>query len=79
MWRTENLDDEYSEIFDKLLATQQKVLLSGGLSKAFSPQITALVLGKHGYHNRTDVTSNGETIQQPVTEIKRRVVKPDDS
>jgi hypothetical protein len=77
-WRQDNVDAEYSDIFDALLAKQERALLSGGLSKKFSSQITALALGKHGYHNKTDHTSSDGSMTPQVTEIQRRIVKPDD-
>ena len=76
-WRAEDKDDEYSDIFDKLLAQQERVLLSGGLSKRFNAAVTNMVLSKHGYAAKQDHTSSDGSMTPQVTEIKRRIIKDD--
>ena len=47
-------DKEFSDILGKLLQKQQKVLINNGLGGSFNAQITKLVLGKHGFHEKVD-------------------------
>lgn len=76
-WRNRGVDEEFTNIYDNLMAEQERTLLRGGLSKQFSGAITAMILTKHGYANKTDLTSSdGSMTPQAVTAIERRVVKP---
>jgi len=58
---------EFSDMLDRLQKTQEKVLLTGGLSGNMNSTITKLVLSKHDYsdkvENRTDITTKGDKIQ----------------
>lgn len=47
-------DKVFSDILKKLLSKQQKVLINNGLGGSFNAQITKLVLGKHGFHDKVD-------------------------
>lgn len=69
-WRKHE-DKEFSDILGKLLAKQQKVLINSGLAGDFNAQITKLVLGKHGFHDKmdTDVTSSDGTMKPTVIEL----------
>jgi len=42
----------FSDILDDVSKTQEQVLLKNGLNNKFNSNITKLVLGKHGYHDR---------------------------
>ena len=50
---------EFLDILEAIKREQQKVLLNKGLSGDFNSQITKLVLGKHGYHDKQDVGVSG--------------------
>lgn len=51
---------EFLDILEAIKREQQKVLLNKGLSGDFNSNITKLVLGKHGYHDKQDIeTPNG--------------------
>lgn len=76
-WRKDNVDPEFSDMIDDLLAEQERILLTGGLSKSFNATVTGLVLSKHGYANKTDHTSSDGSMTPQVTEIRRTVVKPE--
>ncbi len=62
---------EFSDILGHILAEQERRLISNGLSGAYNSNITKLVLGKHGYHDKqdTDITTKGEKIEN-TDEIK---------
>lgn len=49
-------NEEFLGILEKCNERQQQVLLNGGLLGDLNPTITKLVLGKHGYHERQEVT-----------------------
>lgn len=68
---------EFRNIYDEILATQEKGLLRGGLSNVFNPSITKLVLGKHGYHEKQDTAISGPN-EGPIESITRKVVDPKD-
>lgn len=63
----DELNKEFSHILEDLLAEQEKRLLDNGLSSHYNSNITKLLLTKHGYTDKTDVTSDGKAI---VTVIK---------
>jgi len=59
VWKSEEGKEEYSDILAKLLATQENVLVNKGLKNEFNSNITKLVLGKHGHHEKHDNTHGG--------------------
>lgn len=46
-------------ILADIQATQQELLLNSGLTGEFNSTITKLVLGKHGYSEKSENTQNG--------------------
>jgi hypothetical protein len=46
--------EEFSDILDQIQQKQEMLLVSKGLSSEFNSNITKLVLGKHGYHEKVD-------------------------
>ena len=68
-WATHDDKQEFSDILDKCMAMQQKILVSKGLSNDFNSAITKLMLGKHGIHEKSeqDITSNGKEIKNNFT------------
>lgn len=79
LWAADNVDARFSDIFEKLAARQIVELQKGGLYKVFSGPITALLLSKHGYHTKTDVTNSDGSLRPQVTEVVRRVVSKNDN
>jgi len=56
-WADKNSDvyhEEFSDILATVMDLQQLVLLNSGINGTFNSQITKLVLGKHGYHDKQD-------------------------
>lgn len=45
---------EFSDIYIKLMSSQERSLLKGGLRDGFSPAVTKMVLTKHGYSDRVE-------------------------
>lgn len=55
-WAKEE-DKQFSDILAACNDYQQHRLLNGGLKGELNAQITKLVLGKHGYHDKVDSDS----------------------
>jgi len=51
-WAKDDNKKEFSDILDNINKKQEQVLLKNGLNNTFNSNITKLVLGKHGYHDR---------------------------
>ncbi len=54
---------EFSDIIDDLRAKQAKYLLNKGLSGDYNSTIAKVILTKHGYIDKQDVTSDGKAIK----------------
>ena len=53
-WSNQEDKKEFSCILETINKLQQRILVNGGLSNDFNSNITKLVLGKHGFHERTE-------------------------
>ena len=51
-WAKDDNKKVFSDILDNINKRQEQVLLKNGLNNKFNSNITKLVLGKHGYHDR---------------------------
>ena len=51
-WARDEDKKVFSHILDNINKKQEQVLLKNGLNNKFNSNITKLVLGKHGYHDR---------------------------
>lgn len=52
----------FLHILDRLQALQESMLIKGGLSNDMNSNIVKLMLGKHGYKDSSDITTDGEKI-----------------
>lgn len=59
VWAKDENKAEFSNILDQINNKQQRVLLSKGLTGDFNSNITKLVLGKHGYHDKQETELTG--------------------
>ena len=59
-WKNDPEKTEFSRILDKILRMQQQVLINKGLTGDFNSNITKLVLGKHGFHEKVDQNQGGQ-------------------
>lgn len=53
---------EFSDILEQLKAAQATQLIQNGLVGNYNSTITKLMLTKHGYTDRTDVTTDGKAL-----------------
>ena len=51
-WAKDEDKKVFSNILDNINKKQEQILLKNGLNNKFNSNITKLVLGKHGYHDR---------------------------
>lgn len=58
-WGTEEDKTEFKDILEKINTEQHNVLINKGLSGEFNSAIAKLVLGKHGYHEKTQQEVSG--------------------
>lgn len=60
-WQKDEDKCQFSDILEQIQVRQGQILINMGLTGKFNPQITKLVLGKHGYSEKADTTlSNKE-------------------
>lgn len=78
-WEKQEGKEEFSYILRKINAKQHQVLVNKGLSNDFNSAITKLVLGKHGYHEKTQQELSGPD-GGPVqfSKIERVIVDPEE-
>lgn len=70
-WAKDEEKEEFSHMLAQILAKQEKLLLTGGLSADMNATIVKLMLSKHDYSDKveTDVTSKGEKLSNTFTFI----------
>lgn len=60
-WSKQEEKKAFSDILQKLLSTQERVLFNNGLNGTFNSNICKLALGKHGYSDKQELTgADGE-------------------
>lgn len=59
-WAKQPEKKEFSDILDEILIKQRLELINKGLSGDFNSNITKLVLGKHGFHDKQDQNVGGQ-------------------
>lgn len=76
-WAKDEDKPEFSDIIRDIAQAQERKLVNGGLSGDLNPQITKLVLAKHGYSDKQEIdhtSSDGSMSQQHNVTIE--LVKP---
>lgn len=68
-WAKQEDKKEFSDIVRRILSSQEKALINGGLGQDFNASITKLMLVKHGYHDKQEVDVKDTT---PPTPEKRK-------
>ena len=72
-WKSQHKD--FSHILENVLSIQANTTINKGLIGKFNSNIAKLLLGKHGYSDRTDITTKGEALFLPNEEEKRKADK----
>lgn len=64
VWSKDEEKQEFSVIFTRVQAIQERKLINRGLSGEFNPAITKMMLTKHGYSDKQEIdhTSLGESM-----------------
>jgi len=67
--------EEFSDIMEELGSIQEERLINNGLSGAYNPTITKVLLTKHGYNDKidTDFTSGGKRLDSSITNIINKI------
>lgn len=67
LYEWEKKSPEFSNALDKIRLAQHNILVDGSLQNLLNPTIAKLMLGNnHGYAERSDVTSDGKALPQPL-------------
>lgn len=69
-WQNQEGKEVFSDILEKILAKQAKLLINSGLKGDFNAAITKLALGKHGYHDKVD---SSVSVENPLTVVIREI------
>jgi hypothetical protein len=64
--KSDRYHPEFSDILEALLAAQGSQLIQNGLKGEYNSTITKLMLTKHGYTDKQDITSGGEKLPTPI-------------
>lgn len=60
---------EFSDIFEQLKSAQASQLLQNGLVGTYNSTITKLMLTKHGYTDKQDITTDGKALPTPILNV----------
>lgn len=72
-----NTYPEFSDILEQLKALQASMLIQNGLKGEYNPTITKLMLTKHDYTDKQDVTTGGEPITPMLVRFLGENEQPD--
>ncbi len=74
-WASQEDKKEFSNILVQVLSTQERVLINNGLNNTFNGNIAKLVLGKHGYSDKQEVTGkDGKDLLQGLTKEEKEKI-----
>lgn len=67
-WKDETgeFNEQFIDILEEVLASQAKRLLNQGIAGNYNSTISKLILGKHGYVDQKDITSDGKALPTPI-------------
>lgn len=80
LWLEKDENVEFIHIYDQLMSKQGKETLNGGLNGDFNPVMSRLVMTKHDYSDKQDITSNGKELKTiPIAGMRIINEQEDDS
>jgi len=59
-WAKDEDKGEFTDILERIMSQQERKLAGGGLAGDFNPNITKMMLTKHGYSDKQDVNLGGQ-------------------
>ncbi len=72
-WGKDDSKPEFSAILAKINGIQHQMLIGNGISGEYNSNIAKLVLGKHGYHEKTETKDTTPRIDLDDDELDRRI------
>lgn len=69
VWAKEEGKEQFSNILESINAKQERILISKGLTGEFNSNITKLVLGKHGFSDKQEVSGDPEKPLIPILNV----------
>jgi len=66
IYEWEKIHPEFSDVITRVRNSQAQRLINCGLSGSYNPQIAKVLLTKHGYIDRQDVTTNNKDLPSPI-------------
>ena len=67
-------DNQFSHILEAIKEKQELVILNKSIENEFNANISKLVLGKHGYHDRQEVDVNDNRQHRTREEVRGRAL-----
>ena len=64
--KSPHFHEEFSDIFEQLKAAQASQLIQNGLIGTYNSTMAKLMLTKHGYIDKQDLTTNGKELPTPI-------------
>lgn len=69
-WANDPEKEAFSHILDEIQAEQEQILLSKGLTGEYNSNIAKLVLGKHGYTDKSDANQNITVHEKTIDDLE---------
>lgn len=67
-WAKDENKPEFSDIYKEIMEIQEQKLVNGGLMSDYNPQITKMMLTKHGYSDKQEIDMNAN-VQADIKQI----------
>lgn len=74
-WAEAKVSEEFLSVFTRVEQMQHRILVNQGLSGAFNPAITKMMLTKHGYSDKTEIDHRSADSSMSPTRIE--IVAPE--
>jgi len=68
-WAEEEGKEEFSDILEEIMESQELILFAGGLTNKFNATMTKLGLTKHGYSDKQELSGNPDAPLVPILNV----------
>lgn len=68
-WAEQKNKKPFTDILEEITQKQHQMLIGGGISGEFNSNITKLVLGKHGYHDKQELSTDPKNPLVPILNV----------